>query len=221
MTGLTSASRSTPTGKSSLLITSGNGPGECEQAVAGILERIREEADATGVELDLSATPGKHGIRSAVLILYGPGSAGFARRWIGTIRWRAKSNLRPHHKRANWFIGIFELPPARTGSIRIDPQDVSYESFRAGGPGGQHQNTTDSAVRAIHRPTGMVAVAREMRSQHRNKALALERLIVLASMQAQAEAEARKGDRNLLHHALERGNPIRSFKGARFREEPV
>lgn len=50
------------------------------------------------------------------------------------------------------------------------------ETFRAGGPGGQHQNTTESGVRLVHLPTGVRAVARDERSQHRNRALALERL---------------------------------------------
>ncbi|MCG6989115.1 MAG: peptide chain release factor-like protein [Gemmatimonadetes bacterium] len=50
------------------------------------------------------------------------------------------------------------------------------ETFRAGGPGGQHQNTTDSGVRLVHEPTGIRVVARTERSQHRNRSLALARL---------------------------------------------
>jgi len=50
------------------------------------------------------------------------------------------------------------------------------ETFRAGGPGGQHQNTTDSGVRLVHLPSGLRVEARDERSQHRNRALALERL---------------------------------------------
>jgi len=50
------------------------------------------------------------------------------------------------------------------------------ETFRSGGKGGQHQNTTDSGVRLVHEPTGVRAASRNDRSQHRNKAIALERL---------------------------------------------
>ncbi len=50
------------------------------------------------------------------------------------------------------------------------------ETFRAGGKGGQHQNTTDSGVRLVHEPTGVRATARNERSQHRNRRIALERL---------------------------------------------
>lgn len=50
------------------------------------------------------------------------------------------------------------------------------ETFRAGGPGGQHQNTTESGVRLVHLPTGVRASAREERSQHRNRSTALKRL---------------------------------------------
>ena len=66
----------------------------------------------------------------------------------------------------------FPIPPtdeALLAQCRVD-------TFRAGGPGGQHQNTTDSAVRLTHEPTGLQATSREERSQHRNRALALERL---------------------------------------------
>jgi ribosome-associated protein len=54
--------------------------------------------------------------------------------------------------------------------------ECRVETFRSGGPGGQHQNTTDSGVRLVHLPTGIRVLARDERSQHRNRALALERL---------------------------------------------
>jgi len=54
--------------------------------------------------------------------------------------------------------------------------ECRVETFRSGGPGGQHQNTSDSGVRLVHEPTGIRVVARDRRSQHRNRALALQRL---------------------------------------------
>ena len=54
--------------------------------------------------------------------------------------------------------------------------ECRVETFRAGGPGGQHQNTTESAVRLVHLPTGVQAIARDERSQHRNRSIALKRL---------------------------------------------
>lgn len=54
--------------------------------------------------------------------------------------------------------------------------ECRVETFRAGGPGGQHQNTSETGVRLVHLPTGVRAVARDARSQHRNRKLALERL---------------------------------------------
>lgn len=54
--------------------------------------------------------------------------------------------------------------------------ECRVETFAAGGPGGQHQNRTESAVRLVHLPTGLRVVARDERSQHRNRSLALERL---------------------------------------------
>jgi protein subunit release factor A len=54
--------------------------------------------------------------------------------------------------------------------------ECRVETFRAGGPGGQHQNKTESAVRLTHLPTGITVTARESRSQHRNRQVALGRL---------------------------------------------
>ena len=208
----------TPATHISLLVTSGSGPAECQQAVAGVLDIMRREAEFLAVDFDANGVRTKHGFKSAVVLISGADAETFAKNWRGTIQWRASSKLRPAHKRANWFIGVFDLPEPAQAPDRIHAHDVVFETFRAGGPGGQHQNTTDSAVRATHRPTGFAAVAREERSQHRNKALALERLHRLMAAQTAADEAAQKAIRNGLHHALERGNPVRSFKGHEFRE---
>ncbi|MGD1883309.1 MAG: peptide chain release factor H [Paracoccaceae bacterium] len=202
----------------SLLVSSGSGPAECQQAVAGVLDVMRNEAELLSVDFDSSGVRTEHGYKSAVVLISGADAEAFAKNWRGTIQWRAQSKLRPTHKRANWFIGVFDLPASVRTHACIHARDVTFETFRAGGPGGQHQNTTDSAVRAMHRLTGLSAVAREERSQHRNKSLALERLQHLMAAQATADEAAQKASRNELHYALERGNPVRCFKGRDFRE---
>lgn len=68
------------------------------------------------------------------------------------------------------------------GGYRIPSSDgellshCRIDTFRSGGKGGQHQNTTESGVRLVHHPTGVVVIARDERSQHRNRQIALQRL---------------------------------------------
>ncbi|MDD2867189.1 peptide chain release factor H [Neomegalonema sp.] len=203
-----------------LLVSSGAGPAECRLAVAHALRRLGAEAEEAG--LDFAAVEGPRpddwGPVSALATLYGEGAEILARRWLGTILWTAESPARPHHKRRNWFIGVHESPEIPQAPL-LDLADLRFEAFRAGGPGGQHQNVTDSAVRAVHLPTGLSVVAREERSQHRNKAAALARLGEMLMGQAVlAAASARRKDW-LAHKSLERGAPVRRFKGPRFQPE--
>ncbi len=195
-----------------LLVTSGRGPAECRMAVRHVLDRMAEEYP----DISVVEQGDKNGPASAIVTAQGDGASVLAR-WVGTIQWTCKSPLRPKHKRQNWFVGVFALSDTPT-SVTHDPADMRFETFRAGGPGGQHQNTTDSAVRATHIPTGISTIARDQRSQHRNKQMALDRLRhQLAGLEELAAAEAKK-DANRNHTALERGNPVRRFKGERFKE---
>lgn len=201
-----------------LLFTSGRGPAECRIAVAKAAAALIAEATLLGLDTDYleGPNPDAHGPASAIVVVHGDAAAAFARPWIGVIQWTAQSPVRPHHKRKNWFIGIFELPPLPDAPKAVSAQDVRFEAFRAGGPGGQHQNKTESAVRAIHIPSGLSIVAREERSQHRNKALALDRLAALLRLQGELAAIAARSETHAAHDQLERGRPVKRFKGADF-----
>jgi peptide chain release factor len=107
-------------------------------------------------------------------------------------------------------VGIDVLDPVE--ETRFDPREVRWETMRAGGPGGQHVNRTESAVRLTHLPTGIQVTAMEERSQHRNRKLALARLAhKLAERQAKQHSEARER-RWRFHRELARGNPVRAFR---------
>ena len=197
-----------------LQVSAGQGPAECAWAVLRVMERIQNEAAAAGLEisiLDVEPGPEPGTAQSILLSLIGTeGVDRFVAAWRGTVQWIARSPFRPEHKRKNWFVGIEVLePPA---AARFDPRDVRFETMRASGPGGQHVNRTESAVRVTHASTGLQASASEERSQHRNKALAVARLArKLENLKDQQRGESERG-RWRAHQALERGNPVRVFR---------
>ena len=203
-----------------LLLTSGRGPGECRIALARTLAVLAREAKASGLDFDVATGPNPdgHGPASAIALLEGRDVEAFAATWIGSILWVARSPLRPHHRRKNWFIGVFKLEPRVIEPAMLNPSDVRFEAFSAGGPGGQHQNKTASAVRAVHKPTQLAVVAREGRSQHRNKAIALQRLGALLKLDHELAAVADDQQVQSGHSRLERGRPIRTFEGKDFRQ---
>jgi peptide chain release factor len=201
-----------------LLLTSGRGPAECRIAVTHALARIADEAQAADCDCTIAqGDADRHGPASAIVVLDGPGADAIAQRWTqGSVLWVCRSPLRPHHGRKNWFVGVVDLPLSERMPT-LAQADVRFESFRAGGPGGQHQNKTESAVRAVHLPSGLTAIARDGRSQHRNKALALARLAALLDGRARV---AETGEARLVqaaHDRVERGAAGLRFEGPQFR----
>ncbi|MGC5700487.1 peptide chain release factor H [Pseudomonas sp. NFXW11] len=198
-----------------LQLSSAQGPSECELAVTKALRRLHQEAEAQGVRLDIIeqvAGYERGSYKSVLLSLDGEHAMQLARHWSGTLLWTCKSPCRPDHKRKNWYFAgqLFETP-----QDSVDGQ-IRFETMRASGPGGQHVNTTDSAIRATHLASGISVKVQSERSQHDNKRLA--RLLIqqrLAERQEQS-AQAQRLQRRDAHHRVERGNPLRTFNGSAF-----
>lgn len=197
-----------------LHLFSGQGPRECEWVVEQLVHAWAREARAARLACE-PLEPVTGPTASVLLRIEGGDAQGFADARIGTIRWIGTSPFRPLHKRHNWFVGVARAPsPEEVPDLR--DADIRYQTMRASGPGGQHVNKTDSAVRATHLPTGLTTFSQDQRSQHANRNIARLKLAML--IKTSREQGAAAGKRGLWdqNQALERGNAVRTYRGEKF-----
>lgn len=201
--------------KNYIQITSGRGPVECCRVVVLVMQKIVEHSKQLGLEVELvehEDGPEDGCMFSATLSVSGDCIEKLRSEWEGSVLWVAQKNtFRKWHRRKNWFVAVNIFKPLQSGTI--NERDITYETLRSSGPGGQNVNKVETAVRATHNPSGISVVASDMRSQSQNKKLALERLVLKLSIIEDAKQMQQTHDVWMNHNTLERGNPIKKFKG--------
>lgn len=134
-------------------LSAGQGPAECQLAVAKLLAALMKEfPDIRVIQAVSGSRPGTY--RSVRI-----GTGRDLSFLEGSVQWICPSPYRPGHKRKNWFVDISPCAPLPLRQGR--PERVRFETFRSGGKGGQHINKVETGVRAVDMESGLAAVSTE------------------------------------------------------------
>ncbi|MEL6541286.1 MAG: peptide chain release factor 2 [Pseudomonadota bacterium] len=152
------------------------------------------------------------GIKSATLLIKGENAYGYGKTESGVHRLVRISPYDSAAKRHTSFSSVWVYPVIDDDiDIEINPADLKIDTYRASGAGGQHVNTTDSAVRITHQPTGIVVASQNDRSQHKNKATAMNMLKARLFEREMAEREAAASGEYQEKSDIGWGHQIRSY----------
>ncbi len=152
------------------------------------------------------------GIKSCTISVEGSYAYGYLKSEIGVHRLVRISPFDSNARRQTSFASVGAWPDVEDNiDIQVNEADLEVQTMRSGGAGGQHVNMTDSAVRLIHIPSGIVVKCQNERSQHKNKATAMK---MLKAKLYQQEIERRQADRDAVlatKKKIEWGSQIRSY----------
>lgn len=203
--------------KKLIQITSGRGPTECNYVVTNVFRKFSEACKNNEIELEVierEIDSDFNQITNILLEIEGENLNSFLVNWIGTILWIGKSPYRKFHQRKNWFIGFFEFEVPEENHILT--KEIVYQSMRSSGNGGQNVNKVNSAVRATHKPTGISVVSMDSRSQHQNKKIATTRLLLKLQETENEKLKDLVQEKWINQSSIERGNPVKTFRGEKF-----
>ncbi|MDO4693334.1 MAG: peptide chain release factor 2 [Eikenella sp.] len=195
-------------------ITAGAGGTEAEDWAGMLLRMYTRYGERKGFKVEvLEEDEGEiAGINRATLKLDGEYAYGLLRTETGIHRLVRYSPFDSNNKRHTSFASVFVYPEVDDSiEIEINPADLRIDTYRASGAGGQHINKTDSAVRITHEPTGIVVQCQNDRSQHANKAAAMD---MLKSKLFELEMRKRNEEKQALEDGKSEvgwGHQIRSY----------
>ncbi|WP_454596893.1 peptide chain release factor 2 [Qipengyuania sp. SM2507] len=152
------------------------------------------------------------GLKSATILIKGENAYGYAKTESGVHRLVRISPYDSSARRHTSFSSVWVYPVIDDDiEIEINDSDLKIDTYRASGAGGQHINTTDSAVRITHQPTGIVVASQSGRSQHKNKAEAMSMLKARLYEREMAEREAAASGEYQEKSEIGWGHQIRSY----------
>ena len=182
---------------------------------AGMLQRMYTRwAERRGMKVELVDfhSGEQAGIKSATLLLKGENAYGYAKTESGVHRLVRISPYDSAARRHTSFASVWVYPEIDDDiQVEYNESDLRIDTYRASGAGGQHINTTDSAVRITHIPTGIVVQCQNQRSQHKNKAEAYNQLRARLYERELAEREAAANAENATKTDIGWGHQIRSY----------
>ncbi len=202
-----------------LIMTAGRGPVECGIAVRGIQGRFKEYLNEEGIKFKIvrQNLGSVSGSIETIVFEFADSDMEKIKPWIGTHKWICQSPIRKFHKRKNWFIKCEKIVQQKT--FEVEEKDVTYQTFRASGPGGQHRNKVETAVRLIHHKSGLMVTATDGKSQHQNRKKAWEKMKAKIKETNNASFQKQNLDQWIEQIEIERGNPIKVFEGRKFKEK--
>ncbi len=197
-----------------LTIHPGAGGTESADWAEMLLRMYTRWAERKGFKVNpIDIQPGEEaGIKSATIEVMGEYAYGYLKAESGVHRLVRISPFDAQKRRHTSFASVFAYPEVDEDiNVEINEDDLEIETFRASGPGGQHVNKTSSAVRIKHIPTGIVVQCQAERSQHKNRAKAMQVLRARLYQHYKEEEEKKRQALENTKKKIEWGNQIRSY----------